>query len=156
MKALFRTFLVTLLVLGLAAVVGCTGNVKAPTPRQIATTVCPVFQADLVVLQGVFAADTTNANAAKISADIGRAQPAIASFCANLATVSTTSLEAFAQTALPALADAVTYLPLTAAQKTKIVNDLTLAETALGLVGVVESIVQPPAAPVVAATVAAH
>ena len=126
----------------LLAACASLGGSSAPTPTQVAAAVCPVVQQDIATYEAIFAADTTDANAAKISADLAKAAPVVSALCAATATVSTASVQAFASTALPALADLVNYLPLTAAEKTKIVQDLTIAELAVGVAGVVEAQVQ--------------
>ncbi len=149
MKREDKTGFITLLIIctimllsSLLVACSTTGGASAATPAQIAGAVCPVVQADLATYQSIFAAQTDVASSAKISADLAKAEPIVAALCANGATVSTASVQAFAQTALPALADTVNYLPLTPAQKAKVVQDLTIAELAVGVAGVVEAQVQ--------------
>lgn len=155
MKSLFRSLLSIVLIASIGMLYGCTTiGAQTVTPQQIATNICPVAKTDLQVFQTTFANDAGDKNAQTIAKDIGKAEPAYDALCADLSNVSTANLNAFAQTGLPALADLVNYLPLTAAQKTKISNDFLLAETALGLAGVVESIIKPTGAPAAASTTA--
>ena len=145
--ALLLTVCLTMLVGSLLVACSTTGGTTAATPAQVAAAVCPVVQADLATYQALFAAQTDVASSAKISADLAKAQPIVAALCTNGATVSTASIQAFAQTALPALADTINYLPLTAAQKAKVVQDLTIAEVAVGVAGVVAAQLHPATAP---------
>lgn len=139
---LHAAFCVALVVL-VGVLAGCaTTSSQALSPEQIAASVCPPIQADLVSFQAVFASDITDPNAAKISADIAKAEPVVNALCTAGATVSASSVQAFATTALPALADVVNYLPLSPPQKAAVVTDLTVAELAVGVVGVVEQQIQ--------------
>lgn len=142
----------TLLAVCLLAFVGslmtaCTtpggSSASGATPAQIAAAVCPIVQTDLTTYQALFASGNVVPNSAKISADLAKAEPVVAALCAAGATVSVANVQAFANTALPALADTINYLPLSASQKSKILQDLSIAELAVGVVGVVESQIQP-------------
>jgi hypothetical protein len=128
------------------------------SPAQIASVACP--QINLAVTQLTAfntvaeANPATKAFASKANADLAKLQPTIAAVCAAGATVTATNVQALAQQALPALGTIVGSLPLPAAQQAQVQGALVLAETAMGLVGVVEQQIQTAkAAPASASTV---
>jgi len=144
-RQMFTVFLVVCMAVLLA---GCSTikPASAATPAQIAAAVCPVVQNDIATYQVIFATSLPASNLAKVSADLSKAAPVIAALCSGTSTVSTASVQAFITTGLPALADTINYLPLSASQKAKVTQDLLIAELAVGVVGVVESQLQAPAA----------
>jgi hypothetical protein len=74
--------------------------------------------------------------------DVTKIQGIVTNVCEKNATINASSVQSLAQTALPAAADLVGLLNIPAATKTKIQQDLVLAEVALNLAGVVESQIQ--------------
>lgn len=140
--------LVVAVVVALAVFVSaCSSSaVKPLSPAQIAAVACP--QINLVVAQLTAfntvaeANPATKAFAAKANADLATLQPTVAAVCAAGATVTATNVQALAQQALPALGTIVGTLPLPAAQQAQVQGALVLAETAMGLVGVVEQQIQ--------------
>jgi hypothetical protein len=125
------------------ALSGCASNAPKPlSPAQVAAIACPQINlavSQLTAFNAVLDADpATAAFGAKANVDIAKAQPVIAAVCAAGATVTATNLQALASQALPALGTVVGSLPLPAPQEAQIQGALVLAETAFGLVGVVE------------------
>lgn len=136
-----------------------TSGTQPLSPAQIASVACP--QINLAVTQLTAfntvaeANPATKALATKANADLATLQPTIAAVCAAGATVTATNVQALAQQALPALGTVVGSLPLPPAQQAQVQGALVLAETAMGLVGVVEQQIQAAkAAPASAASAA--
>jgi hypothetical protein len=111
-----------LIALGIVAVVALTGCQSGPQPvslkpisipvippAQLAAQVCPVIRADLALLQSPSGASLlTPEQQAKVANTIA---PASESVCAAAATVDLTSLQAFNDTAFPALIAIVGAVP---------------------------------------------
>jgi len=154
-KTLFSLMLVCALAC-VTLVSGCATSSPQPlTPAQIASIACP--QVNLAVTQltafntVLIATPTTASFGTKANADLVKLQPTIAAVCAAGATVTATNLQALAQQALPALGTVVGSLPLPAPQQAQIQGALVLAETAMGLAGVVEQQIQAAKAASIAA-----
>jgi predicted small lipoprotein YifL len=149
-----KTMIVALAAAMLLAACATTGP-QPLTPAQIAAIACPQINlavTQLTAFNAVAAADpATKAFATKANADLIVAQPTIAAVCAAGATVTATNLQALAQQALPALGTVVGSLPLPPAQQAQVQGALVLAETAMGLAGVVEQQIQAAKAAVPAA-----
>lgn len=131
----------------LVLMAGCAGNAPKPlSPQQIAAIACPQINlavTQLTAFNAVAEANpSTKAFATKANTDLIAAQPTIAAVCAAGATVTATNLQALAQQALPALGTIVGTLPLPPAQQAQVQGALVLAETAMGLAGVVEQQIQ--------------
>jgi hypothetical protein len=116
------------------------------SPAQVAAVACPQINlavSQLTAFNAVLAANPATASfGTKANTDLAAAQPAIAAVCAAGATVTATNLQALAQQALPALGTIVGSLPLPAPQEAQVQGALVLAETAMGLAGVVEQQIQ--------------
>lgn len=144
MKAKTLLAAVSILLLGLVA--GCGVKPQPLTPAQIAAIACPQINlavTKLTAFNAVAAANPATASfATKANADLAAQQPTIAAVCAAGATVTATNVQALAQQALPALGTIVGTLPLPAATQAQVQGALVLAETAMGLVGVVEQQIQ--------------
>ncbi|MFK2876908.1 hypothetical protein [Rhodanobacter hydrolyticus] len=141
----------------LALIAGCA--TKPPSPAQIAAVACPSINAGVTLLKtfnAEMAAVPSSAGfATKAQADLTKYAPTIDAVCAAGATVTATNLSALKTQALPALGSIVGALPLTAAQQMQAQTILVAAETAMGLVGVVEQqIAAAKAAPVSASSAA--
>lgn len=118
---------------------GChTVGTKAPSPAQIAQQVCPFVELDLNILQTDLSTLTADSKAVELAAKIVKIRPIVVQKCTDASLITTADLQGFAQFALPTMAQAVAYLPLTTAQKTKLTNDLMLVQVALGVIGIVE------------------
>lgn len=138
-----KSFAVALCVAFVVLLVGCTSNAPKPlSPAQVAAIACPQINLAVVQLKAfntVLAVNpATAAFGTKANADLAAVQPAVDAVCAVGATVTATNLGALVQQALPALGTIVGQLPLPAPQEAQIQGALVLAETAAGLVGVVE------------------
>jgi hypothetical protein len=102
--------------------------------------VCAVFPTALSQLSAIAGTlAPTNSNYAKAQADIAKAQPIVAAACTANATVDASTLTSLSQTALPALADLVGTLPLSAKDEQNIQAGLLAAQVVLGVANVVES-----------------
>lgn len=159
-----KTFLAVALAATAALFSGCaTNGVQPPSPAQIAAIACPQINVAVTQLKAfntlLIASAATASFGAKANADIIAVQPKVNDVCngALAATgVSAASIAAFVQTGLPALGTIVGSLPLPAAQQAQIQGALVLAETAVGVAGVVESQIAAAklAAPAAASTAA--
>jgi hypothetical protein len=125
---------------------GTTSNGSAPpsqqlSPQQVVAIVCPPMQTALTTLDSIYntQASLGNASASKAAAGIAKAQPVIAEACAIGATVSTANVQAFVNTALPALAQVAGTLPLSQKQMGDVQTALLTAQVALGVYNVVQS-----------------
>ncbi|HXS04826.1 MAG TPA: hypothetical protein VN731_10140 [Rhodanobacter sp.] len=142
-----KTLLLALIALALTCVSGCTttGGQKL-SPAQIAAIACPqvnLVNSQLTVINAAMLASPATASfAQKANAELVAIQPTVAAVCAAGANVTATNLQALAQQALPALGTIVGTLPITPAQQAQAQAGLVVAETALGLAGVVEQQIQ--------------
>ncbi|MFC4526399.1 hypothetical protein ISN76_12995 [Dyella halodurans] len=153
-----KLMIVALMVACVALFAGCATNAAQPlSPAQVAAVACPQLKlvgTQLQAFNSVLIGDpATQALGTKANADLAAIAPAVDAVCAAGATVTATNLQALAQQALPALGAIVGSLPLPPAQEAQIQGALVLAETAAGLVGVVESQIKAAqAAPAAAAS----
>jgi len=146
LKALAATLVVVLIGLGVcASLSGCGVKPQPLTPKQIATIACP--QLDLVhtqlsVLNATLEANpATAAIGAKADADLAIAHTVVTKVCKGAQaapTVDASSIQALIQTGLPALSYLAGSLPIPPAQQAQVQAALVIAETAAGVVGVVE------------------
>lgn len=142
--------LVTVLAVALIGLcAGCAPNVKPLTPAQIAGIACPqlnLAHTQLVALNAVLEADpATAAIGAKAATQLAAIQPIVAAVCSGAAAapeVDTSSIQALIQTGLPALGYLAGSLPIPPAQQAQIQAALVVAETAVGVAGVVEQQIQ--------------
>ena len=144
MKAKMFMAAVSILLLGMIA--GCGVKPQPLNPQQIATIACP--QLDLVhtqlsVLNAALKADPATADLGnKADAQLAVAHAIVTKVCNGAAaapTVDASSIQALVQTGLPALGFLAGSLPLPPAQQAQVQAALVLAETASGVVGVVEA-----------------
>ncbi|MGH8158381.1 MAG: hypothetical protein ACREPQ_09685 [Rhodanobacter sp.] len=156
-----RTLLVAVAaMLSLALFAGCTSSsVKPLSPAQVAAIACPQINlavTQLTVFNTVLVANpATKDFGTKANATLVSIQPTVAAVCAAGATVTATNLQALAQQALPALGTIAGTLPITPAQQAQVQGALVLAETAMGIAGVVEQqIAAAKAAPAPASSAA--
>lgn len=142
---LARTLVTVLAVALIGLCAGCTPNVKPLTPAQIASIACPqlnLVHTQLVALNAALEADPgTAAIGAKAVAQLAAIQPIVTAVCSGAAAapaVDTSSIQALIQTGLPALGYLAGSLPIPPAQQAQIQAALVVAETAFGVVGIVE------------------
>lgn len=124
------------------------------SPAQVFAIACPPVQAAIVQFEAVDAALPGVPTAVKAEAALKQVQPLVAAACASGVTVSAASVQAFAQTVLPALGQVAGSLPLPPAQLAQVEAGLVAAEVAVGAIGVVEQQIKA-AQPAPASTVAA-
>lgn len=145
----------------LALIAGCaTSGAKPLTPQQIATIACPqlnLVHAQLVAFNAALEADpATAATSKQAQVQLDAIHPIVTAVCNGAAaapTVDASSIQTLVQTGLPALAHLAGSLPLTPAQQAQVQAALVVAETAAGVVGVVEQqIKSAQAAPAPAAS----
>jgi hypothetical protein len=158
MKAKTLLAAVSILLLGLVA--GCGVKPQPLTPAQIAAIACP--QLDLVhtqlsALNAALKADpATAAIGAKADAQLAIAHAVVTKVCNGAAaapTVDASSIQALIQTGLPALGYLAGSMPIPPAQQAQIQAALVVAETAVGVAGVVEQQIKAAhAAPAPAST----
>lgn len=159
MKA--KTLLAAISILLLGLVAGCGVKPQPLTPAQIATIACPqldLVHTQLTVLNAALKADPATAGiGAKAAAQLDIAHAVVTKVCngaAAVPSVDALSIQALIQTGLPALGYLAGTLPLPAAQQAQIQAALVIAETAAGVVGVVEAQVEAAkAAPISASSV---
>lgn len=123
--------------IGLCA--GCGVKPQPLTPQQIATIACP--QLDLVHTQIAAFNAVLKADPAMVDLD-SKAHDALVKVCKGASaapSVDASSIHALVQTGLPAFAYLAGLLPLPPAQQAQIQDALVIAETAAGVVGVVEA-----------------
>jgi hypothetical protein len=141
--------------IAVAALSGCAmGGPQQLTPAQIITIACPPIQAALVQFETIDASLAPSLPAAATAAAALKiAQAPVAAACTAGASISTANVQAFATTVLPALGTIAGTLPMPASTQAEIQGGLLLAETAVGVVGVVQA--QIDAAKAAAAPVSA-
>lgn len=141
---LARSLVMAMVVALIGLCAGCASNAPKPlSPSQIAAVACPPAEAALaqfVVLAGTLKA--TDPLYAKVQSDLVKAQPVVEALCAKGSTISLDSVQAFAQTALPALGEILVGLPIPPAQQAQIQAGLVVAEIAVGAVGAIEQQVE--------------
>jgi hypothetical protein len=142
-----KSFIVAAMVAAVMLFAGCaTNGSQQLSPAQIASVACPQFNVAVTQLKAfnavLVANPATNSIGAKATNDLAKAQKWVDPVCAAGATVTSTNLQSLAQQGLPALAAIVGALPLPPAQQAQIQGALVLAETAVGVVGVVEAQIQ--------------
>jgi len=120
MKKLFS--LVALVIMMLVAVACTTQTSGSPTAQaqRISSQVCPPLQAALKSLAGLSLGDPGKTS-------IANASPLVASVCSSSATVDSSSLQALAATAIPAITQAVRASSLDDQVKQEIVLGLGVA-----------------------------
>jgi len=134
-----KSFAAALCVALFVVLAGCASNAPKPlTPAQIVSIACPPVQAAIVQFKALDATMPADPVAVKAEAALTKVQPVVAAACAAGANVDATSLQAFAQTVLPALGQVAGALPLPPQQLAQIQAGLIAAEIAVGAVGVVE------------------
>jgi len=140
--------------IGLCA--GCATNGAQPlSPAQIAAVACPPIQAAITQFEVLDASLPGVPVAQKAEADLQALQPIVAAACATGATITSTNIQAVAQTVLPALGRILATLPIPAVQQAQIQAGLVAAEIAVGAAGVIEQQIQAAkSAPASASTVA--
>lgn len=147
----------------LALMAGCAGNAaKQLSPQQIAAIACPqlnLVHTQLVALNAALEADpSTAATGKQAQAQLDAIHPIVTAVCNGAAAapaVDVSNIQALVQTGLPALAHLAGSLPLTPAQQAQVQAALVVAETAAGVVGVVEQQIKAAqAAPAPAASAA--
>jgi len=158
-----KTLIVATIATCFTVLAGCAGNApKPPTPQQIAAVACPsldLVHAQLVAFNGTLQADPATAAAGKqAQAQLDAIHPIVTAVCNGAAAapaVDVSSIQALISTGLPALAHLAGSLPLTPAQQAQVQAALVVAETAAGVVGVVEQQIKAAqAAPAGAASTA--
>jgi len=146
LKGLAAALVVILIGLGMcASLTGCGAKAQPLSPAQIAAVACPqldLVHTQLTVLNTALEADpATAAIGAKGAAQLAAIQPIVSAVCKGALaspTVDASSIATFVQTGLPALATLVGSLPLPPAQEAQAQAALVLAETAVGVAGLVE------------------
>lgn len=146
----------------LALIAGCGVKPQQLNPQQIAAIACPqlnLVHTQLVALNAALEADpATAATGKQAQAQLDAIHPIVTAVCngaAGAPTVDVSSIQALVQTGLPALAHLAGSLPLTPAQQAQVQAALVVAETAAGVVGVVEQQIKvAQAAPATAASTA--
>lgn len=145
MKAKAFVAAVSILLLGIL-LSGCGVKPQPLTPQQIATIACPqldLVHTQLTALNATLVADpATAAVGAKASAQLAVVHAVVTKVCNGASAaplVDASSVQALVQTGLPALAYLAGSLPLPPAQQAQVQAALVLAETAAGVVGVVEA-----------------
>lgn len=135
--------------LAACATTGSTGSGTKQnlTPQQVVAITCPPLETALTQLEGIYATQAAlgSASAVKAQAGIAKAQPIVAEVCSVGAAVSITSVQDFANTVLPALAQVAGTLPLTPKQLSDVQTALLTAQVALGVYDVVQSQMAVPA-----------
>lgn len=155
---------VAVALIGLCA--GCGVKPQPLTPAQIAAIACPqldLVHTELTAFNAALEADpATAAIGTKADAQLAVAHAVVTKVCNGAAaapTVDASSIQSLIQTGLPALGYLAGSLPLPSADQAKVKAALVLAETAVGVAGVVEQQIQAAKAatgnPATASTVAA-
>lgn len=140
-RILVMAIAVTLI--GLCA--GCGVKPQPLTPQQIATIACPqldLVHTQLAALNAALEADpATTAVGKQAQAQLDAVHPVVAAVCNGAQAapaVDLSSIQALISTGLPALGHLAGSLPLPPAQQAQVQAALVVAETAAGVVGVVE------------------
>lgn len=132
-----------------AILTGCGVKPQPINPAQVAAMACPqlnLVHSQLVALNAALEADPATAAVGKqAQAQLDAVHPIVAAVCNGAAAapaVSLASLQALVTTGLPALGHLASTLPLPPAQQAQVQAALVVAETAVGIVGVVQQQVQ--------------
>lgn len=143
--------------IGLCA--GCGVKPQPLNPQQIAAIACPqlnLVHTQLVAFNAALEADPATAAIGKqAQAQIDAVHPIVAAVCNGAQAapaVDLSSIQALISTGLPALGHLAGTLPLPPAQQAQVQAALVVAETAAGVVGVVEQQVKAAQAPASAAS----
>lgn len=135
----FRMLVAVAAMVLLALITGCAGNQAKPLPpAQVIAIACPPIQAAITQFVALDATLPTVPEAQKAGVALAQVQPVIAAACTAGATVDASTVQAFAQTVLPALGQVAGSLPLPPAQLAQVQAGLVAAEIAVGAAGVVE------------------
>ena len=133
----------------LALLSGCGVKPQPINPEQVASIACPqlnLVHTQLVALNAALEADPATAAMGKqAQAQLDAVHPIVAAVCNGAAAapaVSLASLQALVTTGLPALGHLAGTLPLPPAQQAQVQAALVVAETAVGVVGVVQQQIQ--------------
>ena len=133
----------------LALLSGCGVKPRPINPAQVAALACPqlnLVHSQLVALNVALEADPSTAAVGKqAQAQLGAIHPIVTAVCngAQAApTVNLSSLQALVTTGLPALGHLAGSLPFPPAQQAQVQAALVVAETAVGVVGVVQQQIQ--------------
>jgi len=146
----------------LALIAGCGVKPQQLNPQQIAAIACPqlnLVHTQLTALNTALEADPATAGTgAQAQIQLAAIHPIVTAVCNGAAAspaVDLSSIQALISTGLPALAHLAGSLPLPAAQQAQVQAALVVAETAAGVVGVVEQQIKAAqAAPASAASTA--
>lgn len=146
----------------LALIAGCGVKPQQLNPQQIAAIACPqlnLVHTQLVAFNTALQADPATAGTgAQAQIQLAAIHPIVTAVCNGAAAapaVDISSIQALVQTGLPALAHLAGSLPLPPAQQAQVQAALVVAETAAGVVGVVEQQIKAAqAAPAAAASTA--
>jgi hypothetical protein len=146
----------------LALIAGCGVKPQQLNPQQIAAIACPqlnLVHAQLVAFNTALQADPATAGTgAQAQIQLAAIHPIVTAVCNGAAaapSVDVSNIQALVQTGLPALAHLAGSLPLPPAQQAQVQAALVVAETAAGVVGVVEQQIKAAqAAPTSAASAA--
>lgn len=153
---LIRLMVAVAAMTALALLSGCGVKPQPINPAQIAAVACPqlnLVHSQLVALNAALEADPATAAAGKqAQAQLDAVHPIVTAVCNGAQAapaVSLASLQALVTTGLPALGHLAGTLPLPPAQQAQVQAALVVAETAVGIVGVVQqqvSAAQPASA----------
>ena len=155
-----RTFVMAFAVALIGLCAGCGVKPQPLTPAQIATIACPqldLVHTQLAVLNAALKADPATADiGAKADAQLAIAHAVVTKVCNGAAAapaVDASSIQALIHTGLPALGYLAGSLPLPPSQQAQVQAALVVAETAVGVAGVVEQQIKAShAAPAPAST----
>ena len=150
MKTKFLAALAAVLIACAFGLSACATNQAQPIqPAQIAAVACPqlnLVHAQLAALNTALEADPKTADLGKkATAQLAAIQPIVAGVCNGVVAapkVDFSNIQALAQTGFPALATLAASLPLTPAQQAQVQAALAVAETAAGVVGVLQQQIQ--------------
>ena len=124
---------------------GCGVKPRPINPAQIAAVACPqlnLVHTQLVAFNAALEADPKTATAGQqAQAQLDAIHPIVTAVCngaASAPAVDASNIQALISTGLPALGHLAGSLPLPPAQQAQVQAALVVAETAVGVVGVVE------------------
>lgn len=147
--------------IGLCA--GCGVKPQPLTPQQIATIACPqldLVHTQLAALNAALEADPATADLGrKADAQLAVAHAVVTKVCNGASAapaVDASSIQSLVKTGLPALAYLAGSLPIPPAQQAQVQAALVIAETAAGVVGVVEAQIKAAQAAPASSSSSAH
>lgn len=147
----------------LALLSGCGVKPQPINPAQVASIACPqlnLVHTQLVALNTALEADPATAAVGKqAQAQLDAIHPIVTAVCNGAQAapaVSLASLQALITTGLPALGHLASTLPLPPAQQAQVQAALVVAETAVGIVGVVKQQIQAAQPAAAASAGSAH